>query len=113
MERLDERAPPRRRARGEIVRRDPPATILDGRDPRNYVICDEAGIFEGLLEPGAEVTAGDAVARLWFPDRLDRPPTVLRAPLDGVLACIRSIPATEAGDAAFTTGQPIEASALL
>jgi N-alpha-acetyl-L-2,4-diaminobutyrate deacetylase len=98
---------------GEVVRRESPATILDGRDARNYVICEEAGIFEGLLEPGAEVRAGDGVARLWFPDQLDRPPTVLRAPLDGVLACIRSIPATEAGDAAFTTGQPIEASALL
>jgi N-alpha-acetyl-L-2,4-diaminobutyrate deacetylase len=98
---------------GEVVRRDTPAVILDGRDQRNYVIVDEDGIFEGLLEPGAAVQAGDPVARLWFPDRLDREPTTLRAPLDGVLACIRSIPASEAGDAAFTLGQPIEASALL
>jgi predicted deacylase len=98
---------------GEVVRRETPATILDGRDGRNYVICEEDGLFEGLLEPGAEVREGDPVARLWFPDALDRPPTVLRAPLDGVVACIRAIPLVEAGDAAFTTGQPIEASALL
>jgi N-alpha-acetyl-L-2,4-diaminobutyrate deacetylase len=98
---------------GEVVRRETPATILDGRDQRNYVICEEDGLFEGLLEPGAEVREGDPVARLWFPDALDRPPTVLRAPLDGVVACIRAIPLVEAGDAAFTTGQPIEASALL
>src|SRR5204863_1460864 len=98
---------------GAVVKRDEPAQILDGRDPRNYVICEESGLFEGLLEPGAWVTAGDAVARVWFPDELDRPPTVLRAPLDGLLACIRALPVTEAGDAAFTTGQPIEASALL
>jgi N-alpha-acetyl-L-2,4-diaminobutyrate deacetylase len=98
---------------GEVVRRDPPATILDGRDPENYVTIEEDGLFEGLLEPGAEVHAGDPVARLWFPDRLDREPTVLRAPLDGVLACIRAIPVAQAGDSAFTLGQPIEASALL
>jgi N-alpha-acetyl-L-2,4-diaminobutyrate deacetylase len=98
---------------GEVVRRETPATILDGRDQRNYVICEEDGLFEGLLEPGAEVREGDPVARLWFPDELDRPPTVLRAPLDGVVACIRAIPLVEAGDAAFTTGQPIEAAALL
>jgi N-alpha-acetyl-L-2,4-diaminobutyrate deacetylase len=98
---------------GEVVKRETPATILDGRDPTNYVIAEEDGIFEGLLEPGAEVRAGDPVARLWFPDTIDRPPTVLRAPLDGVLAVIRSIPATEAGDSVFVTGQPIEASALL
>jgi N-alpha-acetyl-L-2,4-diaminobutyrate deacetylase len=98
---------------GEVVQRDEPALILDGRDARNYVICEESGLFEGLLEPGAWVGAGDLVARLWFPDELDRPPTALRAPLDGMLACIRALPVTEAGDAAFTTGQPIEAAALL
>jgi hypothetical protein len=53
------------------------------------------------------------VARLWFPDTPGRPPEVLRAPLDGVLAVIRSIPATEAGDGLFTTGQPIDPRELL
>jgi N-alpha-acetyl-L-2,4-diaminobutyrate deacetylase len=98
---------------GEVVRRETPAVILDGRDATNYVIAEEDGIFEGLLEPGAAVSAGDAVGRLWFPDRIDRAPTVLRAPLDGVLAVIRAIPATEAGDSVFVTGQPIEPAALL
>ena len=37
---------------------------------------------------------------------------MLRAPLDGVLAVIRSIPATEAGDGLFTTGQPIDPQEL-
>jgi N-alpha-acetyl-L-2,4-diaminobutyrate deacetylase len=98
---------------GEVVKRETPATILDGRDPTNYVIADEAGLWEGLLEPGAEVKAGDPVGRLWFPDRLDRGPAILRAPLDGVVAVVRAIPVTEAGDSVFVTGQPIEAAALL
>jgi predicted deacylase len=91
----------------------PDAVILDGRDPANYVIAPEDGIFEGLLEPPAQVKAGDPVGRLWFPDTPGRPPEVLRAPLDGVLAVIRSIPATEAGDGLFTTGQPIDAAELV
>ena len=91
----------------------PPAVILDGRDPSNYVIGDEAGLWEGLIEPGTPVRAGDAVGRLWFPDRPSRPPQVIAAPLDGVLAVIRAIPPTEPGDSLFTLGQPIEASALL
>ena len=91
----------------------PEAVILDGRDPANYVVVEEDGIFEGLLEPGDAVRAGDPVARLWFSDRPERRPEVLRAPLDGVLAVIRAIPAIEAGDGAFTLGQPIEADALL
>ena len=91
----------------------PDAVIIDGRDPMNYVIVEEDGIFEGIFEPGETVRAGDSVARLWFPDRPDREPTILRAPLDGVLACIRAIPVADAGDHAFTLGQPIDVSELL
>jgi N-alpha-acetyl-L-2,4-diaminobutyrate deacetylase len=98
---------------GEVVRRETPAVILDGRDPTNYVIADESGLWEGLLEPGEPVRAGDPVGRLWFPDRLDRAPELLRAPHDGVVAVVRAIPVTEAGDSVFVLGQPIEASALL
>jgi predicted deacylase len=101
---------------GEVVTRAsmglPEAVMVDGRDPANYVVALEDGIFEALLEPPAEVRAGDPVARLWFPDTPDRPPDVLRAPLDGVLAVIRAIPATEAGDGVFTTGQVIDAAEL-
>jgi predicted deacylase len=91
----------------------PDAVILDGRDPVNYVIAEESGLFEGLIEPGTQVQAGDAVARMWFPDDPRRGPVTMRAPLDGVLACVRAIPVTEAGDSAFVTGQPIEPTALL
>jgi N-alpha-acetyl-L-2,4-diaminobutyrate deacetylase len=91
----------------------PDAVILDGRDPTNYVIAEESGLFEGLLEPGAALHAGDPVGRLWFPDTPGRGPVTLRAPLGGVLACIRAVPVTEAGDSVFVTGQPIEPAALL
>ena len=57
LERPDERAPARRPARGRGADAGslgkPDAVILDGRDPANYVIAPEDGIFEGLLEPPA------------------------------------------------------------
>jgi N-alpha-acetyl-L-2,4-diaminobutyrate deacetylase len=91
----------------------PPAVILDGRDPANYVIVEEAGLWEGLIEPGTPVRSGEPVGRLWFPDTPSRPPEVIDAPLDGMLVVIRAIPPTEPGDSVFTLGQPIEAEALL
>ena len=91
----------------------PEAVIVDGRDPANYVIAEEEGLFEGLLEPGDPVRAGDPVARLWFPDRPGRRPEVLRAPLDGVVVVVRAIPITEQGDTVFVTGQPIDAAELV
>jgi N-alpha-acetyl-L-2,4-diaminobutyrate deacetylase len=91
----------------------PPAVILDGRNPENIVVSPEDGLFEALHEPGAELSAGDPVGRLWFVDRPDRPPEVLTAPLDGVLAVTKAIPVTEQGDCVFVLGQPVEASSLL
>src|SRR5205814_10328865 len=91
----------------------PDAVIVDGRDPVNYVIVEEAGLWEGLIEPGTAVRARDPVGRLWFPDTPGRAPETIPAPLDGVLAVIRAIPPTQPGDSVFTTGQPIEAEALL
>jgi predicted deacylase len=102
---------------GEVQTREslgkPPAVVIDGRDPANYVIVEEAGLWEGMIEPGTTVRAGDPVGRLWFPDAPSRPPEVIAAPLDGMLAVIRAIPPTEPGDSVFTLGQPIEAETLL
>jgi N-alpha-acetyl-L-2,4-diaminobutyrate deacetylase len=91
----------------------PNAVIIDGRDPTNYVIAEDEGLFEGLKEPGDAVRGGELVGRIWLPDRLDRAPVPLRAPRDGIVASIRAIPVTEAGDGVFAIGLPIEADALL
>lgn len=91
----------------------PPAAIIDGRDPENYVITDEPGFWENLLEPGDAVVAGDPVGRLWFPDKASRSPRTFTAPRDGVLVVARSMTPTLAGDSVFVLGQPIESSAIL
>jgi N-alpha-acetyl-L-2,4-diaminobutyrate deacetylase len=89
------------------------AVIIDGRDPTNYVIAEETGLFEGLKEPGETVSGGEPVGRLWFPDQLGRDPVPLVAPRDGIVACIRAVPVTEAGNSVFTIGQPISKDDLL
>ena len=91
----------------------PPAIIIDGRDPENYVNTDEPGFWENLLEPGDQVRSGDPVGRLWFPERPERGPRTFSAPRDGILTVVRAMTPTLAGDSIFVLGQPIEASNLL
>ena len=73
VERADERAAPRRRARGRGRRgSDPPAPILDGRDPRNYVIVDEDGHLRRAARAGRG-RAGGRSRRAAVVPRSDRP----------------------------------------
>lgn len=91
----------------------PPAIILDGRNPETIVVSPEDGMFEGILEPGDPVAAGEPVGRLWFVDRPDRAPELLLAPLDGFVVVTKAIPVTEQGDCVFVVGTPIDRTALL
>ena len=90
----------------------PPAVILDGRDPRNYVAAPEAGLFESFVDAGESVATGQPIGAIHFMERPDRRPEVLEAPLDGVVAALRAITTTEQGDNVIVLGQPIEAAAL-
>jgi len=98
---------------GEVVRRETPAIILDGRDPRNYVFAPASGIFETLVDPTDAVTAGQLVGRIHSLEHPEREPEPILAPLDGVTACVRAPSVAEQGDNVLVFGQPIEASALL
>ena len=103
--------------KGEVQTREslglPPAVILDGRNPDNYVNTDEPGFWENMLEPGDSVKKGDPVGRLWFPATPERSPRVFTAPLDGVLTVVRATTPTLTGDSIFVLGQPIEAEEIL
>jgi predicted deacylase len=90
----------------------PPAVILDGRDPRDYVAAPEAGLFESYVDAGERVAADQPIGAIHFMDRPDRPPEVVAAPLDGVVAALRAITTTDQGDNIIVLGQPIEASSL-
>ena len=97
--------------RGEVA---PPrnGTILDGRDPANYVFAPESGLFETLVGLGDDVEQGQLVGRIHFLERPDREPEPILAPLAGVVAGVRAIATTEQGDNVVVLGQPIDAAAL-
>jgi predicted deacylase len=97
---------------GEVVRRDEPAVVLDGRDHRNYVFAPESGVFETLVDPGDPVAAGQPVARIHSLEHPQREPDPILAPLDGVTACVRAISWTEQGDNILVFGQPIDPELL-
>jgi predicted deacylase len=98
---------------GEVVQRERPAVILDGRDTRNYLLAPSTGIFETLVDPADSVRAGQPVGRIHSLEHPEREAETLVAPLDGVTACVRAISWTEQGDNVLVFGQPIEPSALL
>jgi N-alpha-acetyl-L-2,4-diaminobutyrate deacetylase len=47
----------------------PPAVILDGRDPRNYVAAPEAGLFESFVDAGESVASGQPIGAIHFMER--------------------------------------------
>ncbi len=88
--------------RADLGRPDP--VVLDGRDPGNYLLAPESGLWETLLDPGDPVTDGQPVGRLHFIERPEREPITLTAPTEGVVACVRALVPTEQGDNVLVVG---------
>ena len=102
---------------GEAVTRAslglPPAVILDGRDPANYIAAPEGGPVRVVRGPGRDrgrrsADRGDPLhGAAGSPARRSS-----KRPRDGVVAALRAITATEQGDNVIVLGQPIAADAL-
>ena len=97
---------------GEVVARHKPATIIDGRDPRNYIFAPTSGIFEALVDPADSVQEGQLVARIYPLEHPQRQPESIYSPLAGVTACVRAISRCDQGDNLLGLGQSISADAL-
>lgn len=68
-----------------------PSAMLDMPDERCFVFSESAAMFEPLHDLGAEVIAGQPIARLWTTDRSGVAPEVCHARLDGILTA-RHVP---------------------
>lgn len=79
-----------------------PATRwVQALDANDYVFAPESGLFESLVDIGADVSAGQPVAAVHFLERPDRNPTIMEAPSAGVVIAHRGPTVTQQGDIAF------------
>lgn len=82
-------------------------TELRGSD--YYVYATESGVYEALVEPGAEVTHGQPAARIHFHDTPWREPATLAFAREGLVLCKRQPARCERGDCLFHLGTDIVA----
>ena len=76
---IDEK-PVTREARGL-----PPSREMHMPDPGCYLIADDAGLYEALVDLDADVHEGDPVGQIHFPERPGREPVVYRAGTSGTI----------------------------
>ena len=69
-----------------------------------YVYAPDSGIFEPLVELGAEVRPGQPAARIHFPDTPWREPTTCHFEQEGVVICQRFPSRCERGDCLYHLG---------
>ncbi len=82
-------------------------TELGGND--YYVYASESGVYEALVEPGAEVSRGQPAARIHFYDTPWREPALLSFERDGLVLCKRQPARCERGDCLFHLGSDVTA----
>ena len=63
----------------------PPSREMHMPDPGCYLIADDAGLYEALVDLDAEVRQGDPVGQVHFPERPEREPVVYRAGTSGTV----------------------------
>ena len=63
----------------------PPSREMHMPDPGCYLIADDAGLYEALVDLDAGVREGDPVGQIHFPDRPEREPVVYRAGTSGTV----------------------------
>ncbi|MDF2096561.1 succinylglutamate desuccinylase/aspartoacylase domain-containing protein [Aquibaculum arenosum] len=68
-----------------------PGRILHTPEGGAFVISRDAGILEMLVDLGDEVVAGQAICQVHHFEDVDRPPSVYRSAIDGILWC-RHVP---------------------
>ena len=63
----------------------PPTRLMHMPDSDCYLISNDAGIYETLIDLDESVKKGDAVGQVHFPEKLERKPVVYCAGRDGTL----------------------------
>jgi N2-acetyl-L-2,4-diaminobutanoate deacetylase len=95
---------------GEVVSRAsrglPETVVLRGTNLDGYVFAPASGLFEPAVEPPEQVIAGQLLGRLHWHEHPNRPPEDIVTPIDGVVAAVRVMPSTRAGDVLAVVTEP-------
>ena len=76
----------------------PPTRWVQSLDREDYRFAPESGIFESMVDLGAEVSANQVVGQIHFLERPDREPAAIIAPSAGVLLAARAPSLVNQGD---------------
>ncbi len=63
----------------------PPTRVMHMPEPGCYLIADDSGLYEPLVDLNGTVVRGDPLGRIHFPERPEREPVVRLAGTSGIL----------------------------
>jgi len=90
---------------GEVLTRESlgmaPVRWIQALSQEDYLFAPESGYFEILVEAGSDVSAGQPIGALHFPERPQRNPELIVAPSSGVAIAHRGPTLTRQGDLLF------------
>jgi len=95
--------------RGDVVPRKQPVRWVQSVDSEDYRFAPESGMYESLVDLGADVAAGQAVGQIHFVERPDREPVPIIAPSAGVLVTCRGPSMVVQGDSVATIAHDVPA----
>ncbi len=99
---------------GEVRSREelglPPTRWVQALDREDYRFAHESGIYENLVDLGAEVQAGQPVGQIHFLERPDRKAEPVIAPYAGVLIATRGPSLIAQGDCAAVIAHDVPAT---
>ncbi len=90
----------------------PPTRWVQSLDREDYRFASESGIYENLVDLGAEVAAGQAVGQIHFLERPDRPPVPIVAPSAGILIATRGPALVAQGDCVACIAHDVDPATL-
>lgn len=90
----------------------PPVRWVQALDRDDYRFAPESGIYENLVDLGADVAPGEAVGQIHFLERPDRAPAPVIAPTGGVLIGCRGPSVVAQGDCVACIAHDVAAEAL-
>jgi predicted deacylase len=98
--------------KGEPTPRKKPVRWVQAVDREDYRFAPESGMYEHLVDLGADVAAGQPVGQIHFVERPDREPIPIVAPSAGVLIGCRSPSLVAQGDCVATIAHDVPPQAL-